>query len=144
MATNDSNPPVETTPDERSLACLAHVLQIVGWIIAPLIIFAIRRGSKFVSFHALQALLLQLCYMVVVIVCMLGFLGSILASVFLSQGKSDPPVAVFIVAPLLWATMMLLWVTTILAAIIYGIKANRGEWARYPLIGRWAWRILHL
>jgi uncharacterized membrane protein len=25
-------------------------------------------------------------------------------------------------------------------AIVYGIKASNGEWARYPIIGKWAWR----
>ena len=35
------------------MAILAHVLQIVGWWIAPLIIFLLKRDSKFTSFHAL-------------------------------------------------------------------------------------------
>jgi uncharacterized membrane protein len=52
------------TQDERTMATLAHALQVVGWWIAPLIIFLIHRKSRFVSFHALQALLLQIVYMV--------------------------------------------------------------------------------
>ena len=43
------------TPDERTLALLAHMLQIMLCWIAPLAIFLIKRQSKFVSFHALQA-----------------------------------------------------------------------------------------
>jgi uncharacterized membrane protein len=39
------------------------MLQIVGLWIAPLIIFVIKRESRFVSFHALQALLLQVLYL---------------------------------------------------------------------------------
>lgn len=49
------------------MAILAHLLQLVGWWIAPLIIFLIKRDSKFVSFHALQALLLQAVYVLVMI-----------------------------------------------------------------------------
>ena len=52
-----------TTPDERTFALLAHMLQIMLSWIAPLAIFLIKRQSKFVSFHALQALLLQVACM---------------------------------------------------------------------------------
>src|SRR5919201_6757797 len=61
------------TQEERSLATLAHVLQIVGWWIAPVIIFAIKRESRFVSFHALQALLLQIGYILLFIVLAVFF-----------------------------------------------------------------------
>ena len=57
--------PILTQPtlDERTMAILAHMLPIVGLWIAPLIIFVVKRESRFVSFHALQALLLQVTYM---------------------------------------------------------------------------------
>ena len=45
------------------MATLAHIVQVVGWWIAPLVIFLLKRESRFVSFHALQALLLQIAYM---------------------------------------------------------------------------------
>ena len=45
------------------MAILAHMLPIVGLWIAPLIIFVVKRESRFVSFHALPALLLQVTYM---------------------------------------------------------------------------------
>ena len=32
----------------------------------------------------------------------------------------------------------------LLLAIIYGVKAGRGEWAEYPLLGRLARHILHI
>jgi uncharacterized Tic20 family protein len=56
---------IDTTPDERTMATLAHALQLIGSWIAPLIIFLIRRRSRFVSFHALQALLLQIIHTIV-------------------------------------------------------------------------------
>ena len=61
---------LDTTPDERTMATLAHALQLVGSWIAPLIIFLIRRRSRFVSFHALQALLLQIIHTIIVLVLM--------------------------------------------------------------------------
>ena len=42
------------------------MLQIMLWWIAPLAIFLIKRDSKFVSFHALQALLLQAVYVLTI------------------------------------------------------------------------------
>jgi len=56
--------PVETTADERTMAVLANALQMVGGWIGPLIIFFAKRQSRFVSFHALQALLLQAVHVV--------------------------------------------------------------------------------
>lgn len=63
MAENAQSP---VTQDERTMAILAHALQVVGWWIAPLIIFLIQRKSRFVSFHAMQALLLQIAYMILI------------------------------------------------------------------------------
>ena len=41
------------------MAVLAHVLQLVGGWIAPLVIFFVKRQSRFITFHALQVLLFQ-------------------------------------------------------------------------------------
>ena len=61
-----------TTSDERTMAMLAHVLQLVGGWIAPLIIFLVKQDSRFVRFHALQVLLLQgvyiLCWIVAIVI----------------------------------------------------------------------------
>ena len=129
------------TQDERTMATLAHVLQLVGWFIAPLIIFFIKRESRFVSFHALQAVFLQLVYMVVWICFMVLWFAFILGTAF-TGGKSGPPPAFFIVIPLIWLFAMAVWMLLLITAIVYGLKAGRGEWAEYPLIGRWARRVL--
>jgi uncharacterized protein len=136
----------EPTADERSMATLAHILQMVGGVIAPLIIFFIRRQSRFVSFHALQVIFLQLCYLVFAMVFMVAWFGLIFGTVFSQAGKPQgaPPPALFIVMPLIWVFFMLAWVTVLVAAIVYGIKANRGEWANYPVLGGWARRVLNI
>jgi uncharacterized membrane protein len=95
------------TQDERTMATLAHALQVAGWWLAPLIIFLTQRKSRFVSFHALQALLLQIIYMVL----LAGFIAVWFLTFFLTiaqhQGDKTPPVAVFVLMPLarfgLWA-----------------------------------------
>jgi uncharacterized Tic20 family protein len=133
------------TQEERSLATLAHVLQIVGWWIAPVIIFAIKRESRFVSFHALQALLLQIGYILLFIVLAVFFFLAMLVGIahHPPQPHGPPPAFVF-VFPLVWVGVMGLWVVMIVLAIVYGIKAGRGEWAEYPLVGSLARKLLGL
>ena len=127
------------------MATLAHVLQLVGWWIAPLIIFVIKRDSKFVSFHALQALLLQIAYMIVMGVFMvLWFCTFFLTMAHHSGGNNAPPPAFFILFPLIWLGFMGLWVVMLVVAIVYGIKAGHGEWAEYPLLGRLARHFLKI
>jgi len=175
--------------DERSLASLAHALQIVGWFIAPLIIFLIRRDSKFVAFHALQALLLQIVYMIMFGMMMALMFFGMFMPLIMSESQREqsderpatveqraddkpssdkagdpskaeppepeappkktarrknqpPPVWFFIVFPVFWMFHMGTWVLLLVVAIVYCIKASRGEWAAYPIVGRWARRLL--
>jgi len=137
--------PLEPTSDERTMATLAQVLQLVGWWIAPLVIFLVKRDSRFVSFHALQALLLQIVWMVIGGVLIIGWMAIIFSTVaFHPQGSSGPPPPIFFVFPLFWLGWMVLWAGMLVVAIVYGIKAGRGEWAAYPVIGSLARRILKI
>jgi len=139
------NQEIAVTQDERTMATLAHALQVVGWWIAPLIIFLVQRKSRFVSFHALQALLLQVAYMIL----MAGFVLLCMATIFAAvvhqnADKSAPPVAFFVLMPLVWLGFMGMWIFVLVIAILYAIKAGRGEWANYPIIGRIARRMLKM
>jgi uncharacterized Tic20 family protein len=137
---------LDTTPDERTMATLAHVLQLIGSWIAPLIIFLIRRQSRFVSFHALQALLLQIVHTIIVIILMVLWFVTIFTTVF-QQTSGKPPVfppIVSLVMPLVWLGFMVMWAGTLAIAIIYAIKAGRGEWADYPVLGKLARRMLKM
>jgi len=134
------------TQDERTMATLVHVLQIVGWWIAPLIIFLLKRDSKFVSFHALQALLLQIVYLAMWMIFMVAWFALISGTVISqSAGHSNaPPMALLVLMPLFWLAAMGSWMALLVIGIVYGIKAGHGEWARYPLIGNRAARILKI
>jgi hypothetical protein len=57
---------------------------------------------------------------------------------------APPPLALFIVAPLLWLGLVGMWIVMLVSAIVYGIKAGRGEWAEYPLLGRLSRKILKI
>jgi uncharacterized membrane protein len=49
-----------------------------------------------------------------------------------------------IMFPIFWLLAMGGWLLVLILAIVYGIKAGRGEWAGYPVIGRLARRLLKM
>ena len=127
------------------MGTLAHVLQLVGGWIAPLVIFLVKRNSRFISFHALQVLLLQGVYFLFMMIIMGGFFAVVLAGVAFRQPIADhssfPPVFLFLF-PMIWLGMMGWWIFMLVVAIVYGIKAGKGEWAEYPVLGGIARKIL--
>jgi uncharacterized protein len=144
----DEQPQSEAVPtqDERTMAILAHVLQVVGWWIAPLIIFLIKRESRFVAFHALQVLFLQILYIFLMGIFMVVWVAGIVLTVATAptQKGATPPVGLFILMPIVWLGWMGMWAGMIVLAIMYGIKAGRGEWAEYPVLGSWARSVLRI
>jgi uncharacterized membrane protein len=121
------------------------MLQIMLWWIAPLAIFLIKRNSKFVSFHALQALLLQAVYVLTIIAGLVLAAGVfVLAAVLSPEGSNAVPPEFYFLMPVLWLSLMGMGVVVLLAGVVYGVKAGRGEWAEYPYLGPLARRILKL
>ena len=126
------------------MGLLVHVLSIFTGFWAPLIIYLIKRDSKFISFHALQSLLWHVLYMVGAMVFVFAlffiFFATFMTHVVAQHGAGPPPVALFMVFPFFWLGMILLWAVNLLLGIVFAMKASAGEWAMYPLVGRWALR----
>ncbi len=110
----NSIPPYEASgisQDDKMMAMLAHLLAIVTGFIGPLIIWLIKKDqSKFVAFHAMQALFFHLALNVVMFV--LGI-----------------TIILALAAPLVW-------IAGIVFAVIAGLAANRGEWYELPVVGK--------
>jgi len=139
--------PVELTADEKAFAGLAHALMISTWWIGPLVIYLTKRKSKFVSFHSLQALFWQIIFTFLYMGCMVAFFAVMFSTMSsLPQQKVGEtlqfPVGFFLVFPVFWIVVMGGFATSIILGIIYCLKALRGEWAGYPIIGRWVERIV--
>jgi uncharacterized membrane protein len=131
------------TADERTLALLAHFLQIVAGWLGPLVILLVRRDSRFVSFHALQVLLLQLAHLALMVT--LGLVGFFLFFLFtLIPGSHVPSPLPFLIFPMFLLAWVGPWITIVVLGIVYGTRANQGEWAEYPILGRLARRVLHI
>jgi hypothetical protein len=130
----------QPTADERTLAFLAHLLMAFTGFIGPLVIFCVKQDSRFVKFHSLQALVLHGIYLVLVFAGMAMFFIVIFSSVLHNppppHGQAPPPGFVFLF-PVLWLAFMGGWVVNLILGVVYGIKANRGEWAAYPVFGKW-------
>jgi hypothetical protein len=137
METSSLPAPAE---DERTFALLAHVLMIVSSFIGPMIIYLVKRDSRFVAFHALQALLWQVAYFAVSMVAGGFWFFTFFTMVQAGKSKGPPPMF-FAGFFLFWFVMMAAWMVTLVLGVVYGIKASKGEWAAYPIVGRWARRL---
>lgn len=116
------------TADEKLWGMLAHLLTLLGYVvtlgqyIAPLVIYLVYKDrSKFVAFHALQALFFQLIVLAASI--------ALVIFVFITVG-----LGIIIAIPLLIA----LWIATLVYTIWAAIEANKGVWFELPIAGRWA------
>lgn len=118
-----------TSGDDRLMATLAYVFALCFPVAAPLLIFLIKRRSRFVAFHALQALFMELGLAV------MGVAVSVLTWVLGMLG----PLALLLVPLHLIAggTVIAVWLFKIIGAI----QANSGKWFRIPFVWPYAERI---
>lgn len=126
------------TNDERTFGLLVYILGIFAGFLAPLALFLVKRESKFVSFHALQCLAWHVIYFVLIFFGMMVFFISLIFSLgSLPGGHNGPPVAFFGIFGFVWLFAMGGWLVNLILGIVYGMKANKGEWAQFPLVGAW-------
>jgi uncharacterized membrane protein len=145
-ATLPAAPIIELTQDEKAYAGLAHALMMGTWWIGPLVIYLVKKESRFVAFHSLQALLWQVVFSAVYF----AGVGVLIVIVFLTavaQSQTSPskqqfPVALLFAMPFFWLFAMGCLAITLTLGIVFCLKAMRGEWAGYPVIGRWARKIV--
>jgi len=130
----------EPSPDDRTLAMLANLLMAFTGFVGPLIIFVVKQNSRFVKFHSLQALLWHAIYMGLVFLLMAVFFAATFWSLIHNPPQAHsqaPPPAFFVFFPLIWLSFMGGWAVNLILGVVYAIKANRGEWACYPIYGKW-------
>jgi len=103
----DEAPVIPPTSDEKTLALLSHVLTFVFPILAPLIIYLLKKDeSSFVAYHAKESLNFQISLFIICFVLFITIVG-----------------------------ILLLWVVGILAlvlVIVATIRASEGKLYRYP------------
>lgn len=128
------------TQEERTSAMLPHILQIFGGFVPPLVVLIVKRDSRYVRFHSLQALIWQGIATVALVIGFVSFFIIMFASIAtLPQNSKEMPKG-FLLFPLVWLLFMGQYAVSIVLAIIYGWQCSNGKWARYPLIWRLAMR----
>jgi len=98
----ESLPAVVPTSDEKTMALLSHILTIVAPVLAPLIIYLIKKDeSAFIAEHAKESLNFQItmfivCFLLVItiigilivwIIALLALVFVIIATLRASEGK---------------------------------------------------------
>jgi uncharacterized protein len=64
------------TSDEKTLAILSHILTLVAPLLAPLVIYLLKKDeSKYVAYHAREFLNFQITLMIVVIGLLMTVIG---------------------------------------------------------------------
>lgn len=105
------------TGEQKLLAIIAHLAYFLGglgFIIAPLLIFLLKKEDAFVFEHARQALVAHLVMLVVSVV--VGLLCALLIGV------------------LLIPVLVIMWLGLVVTSIVAAIRALNGEHYRYPFI----------
>jgi uncharacterized Tic20 family protein len=133
--------PVEPDNDERILALFSHLSIFLGGIVLPIIFWAINKDkSRFVRFHALQAIFFHVAYIailiaIIIIAAIVGVgLGLISAGTFAGGRDGSPFLIIAII--LFYGLIFLSLFVFIGYGIFVGVKSYKGELRRYPLIGK--------
>lgn len=107
----------EISGEQKLLAVVAHAsyfLGGIGFVIAPLVIFLLKKEDHFVYNHAKQALVAHLTLLVLSVVVSLT--------------------CVLLIGFLLLPVLAILWLILVVTSIIAVVKSLQGEYYYYPFI----------
>jgi len=103
----ESQPDYVPSSDEKTFALLSHVLTLVAPILAPLIIYLIKKDeSRFVAYHARESLNFQITVCVIAIILVITLIG-----------------------------ILLLWfvgIISLVLVIVATVRASEGKLYKYP------------
>lgn len=132
-------PAATPSQDDRVLAACAHLSFLAGfWLVAPIAIYVIKRKeSRFVAFHALQAVMVQLLFGVTMT---FGFAASIVLIATAGMSRQPEIAALAAVVPIVGLLFGALALFVVHAYAAY--SAWRGAGWTIPIAGRIA-RAIH-
>jgi len=117
-------------------------VQYVAWLV-PLIIFFVDKENKFIAFHAIQALFLELVVVIIAIifaiVAAVAVAGATLSAATLSYGGLYAGAGVILAATVITAIAGIL---VLVLAIISAMKGYKYEIYLAPLVGKCAEKVV--
>ncbi|MBI5402166.1 MAG: DUF4870 domain-containing protein [Ignavibacteriae bacterium] len=130
------------TKDDKLLSLLCHLSMIMGGILVPVIIWAIKKEqSKFVRFHSLQAIFYHIAYSVIagffIAVFMIAYFSTL--GIYYAPRPSyhtGPSTAMIILLVVFILLLFLIIFGAIGYAVYLAIKSNKGEKIKIPVIGK--------
>lgn len=129
------------TSDDKVLSLFSHLSILLGGIIIPIIIWAIKKEtSKFVRFHSLQSIFYHIAYSVIIGIIAVIFVFIMVATAGLgSRGyyyRHDPGPAFMLPVMLFFGGIILIFAFTGIGYSIYvAIKSYNGEKIKMPILG---------
>jgi|SRR3954469_8700734 uncharacterized Tic20 family protein len=103
----EMQPDYVPTSDEKTMAVLSHILTIVAPILAPLIIYLVKKNeSRFVESHAKESLNFQITVAIIIIILFITIIGILIA----------------------W----IVGIISLVLVIIATIRASEGKLYKYP------------
>lgn len=115
-----SGDPTGSTAEDRALAAVGYIAAVFVSFLVPLVLYFVKKDqSKFVAFHAMQAILFHVAIAI----------GYAIAGVL----------TILLIGILLFPVVGLL---SLIFSILAALAAYRGEWYEIPLVGRLARQIV--
>ncbi len=137
----------ETTSDERLMAMLSHLSILFGGIILPIILWATQKDkSRFVRYHALQAIFFHIAYVAILVIVIVALvlvfmifgigLGAMTSKgSHHSDGGAFP--AIMVILMILFYGGIFISVFGAMAYEIYlAVKSYQGSYIKIPIIGK--------
>lgn len=132
------------TSDEKVLAALAHASVLLSFFgpVGPALIWVFqRKKSKYVRFHALQAMGYQSfsfwAWMIGLFVMVGVMMLVVILGTALETARSDMPAFPFLIQPIFFMGIFGLWGIFFLVGIIGAVFCMMNREFRYPIIGHW-------
>lgn len=125
--------------DHKLMSMLSHLAMLipnVGMIVPVAIWLTQKEKSKFIRFHAVQAIFFQLLFFILLMLSL--FIGIILmaVSIMLANNSGSEPGLFFWISMGIVNFYFPLWFIFSIFAIIAGVKSFRGKRFRYFIIGK--------
>ena len=126
--------------DDKLMSILSHLAILIPniGILAPIVIWLTQKEkSKFVRYHAIQAIFFQLLFFILLMLSL--FIGIILMAIslmFANVSSGGEPGTFFWVSMGIMNLYFPLWFFFSIYAIVAAVKSYRGKIFRYLIIGR--------
>ena len=130
----------ELKSDEKLMSLLSHLAILIPniGILAPIVIWLTQKEkSKFVRYHAIQAIFFQLLFFILLMLSLIaGIILMAISLIFSNVSSGGEPGVFFWVSMGIMNLYFPLWLFFSIYAIVAAVKSFKGKTFRYLIIGK--------